>query len=395
MVTTENIGITLVEQAQKEVTVNEGFKRIDALMNRGVLSASFIAPPASPEANDMYIIAENPTGGWANHASGITYYDQIWRFVTPQTGSTVWVQDVAAFYYYDGAAWQVATSSGGGGSNPTGADLFGINTTADTTNRLAVKSDAALFTADSQDIRAVLNKTDSADTASFLFQQGFQGRAEFGLTGSDDFTLKVSGDGSNFAESFVVDHATGDLACQQQLSAPASKHRQMVMIEAKDMMPSLTDGCSPLLQTEFGTKRPDIATLGFNHTNIQYAHFSYAMPDAWDGGDITAQCLWTHDDTALSGAVVWTMQALARSNGNSIGVTFGSVRNQTDSSSGGGRLYISNETTPIIPSGSPEAGDMIYFRVSRNTDSSSDTLTEGTRLMAVRLFYNINGLDNA
>ena len=94
------------------------------------------------------------------------------------------------------------------------APLFGVNTTADATNRLAVKSDAVLFNHDdvtpgSGDMRAKVNKATTADTGSHLFQTNASGRAEFGLVGKDDFSLKVSGDGANWTDAVVIDTDNG------------------------------------------------------------------------------------------------------------------------------------------------------------------------------------------
>src|SRR5204863_5599710 len=90
-------------------------------------------------------------------------------------------------------------------------EMFGVNATADTTNRLAVRSNAVLFSdieaADggTGDIRFVVNKETDADTASLLFQSGFSGRAEVGLAGDTDFVFKVSADGSAWTEAIRID----------------------------------------------------------------------------------------------------------------------------------------------------------------------------------------------
>ena len=55
----------------------------------------------------------------------------------------------------------------------------------------------------------IVNKKDNDDTASHLFQRNFSGRAEFGLIGSNDFTLKVSNDGNNWDDAFHVDAGSG------------------------------------------------------------------------------------------------------------------------------------------------------------------------------------------
>ena len=107
MATTPHLGLTLVEQAQaqKEVTVNHAFHRIDALLNTGVIDKDFAAPPASPAEGDVYIIAASPTGDWAGHAGHIAYFQQIWRFIIPQEGASIWVRDEDATYVFNGSTW--------------------------------------------------------------------------------------------------------------------------------------------------------------------------------------------------------------------------------------------------------------------------------------------------
>ncbi|MFO1242124.1 MAG: DUF2793 domain-containing protein [Rickettsiales bacterium] len=107
MVTTAHIGLTLVEQSQsqKEVTVNEAFKRIDALLNTGVIDKDLTAPPSSPAAGDLYIVGSAATGAWASKDKKITYYDQGWKFIDPRQGVTLWVADEDALYRFNGTNW--------------------------------------------------------------------------------------------------------------------------------------------------------------------------------------------------------------------------------------------------------------------------------------------------
>lgn len=210
MATTPHLGITLVEQAQsqKEVTVNQALARIDALLNSGAKSRVVATPPASPTAGDVYIIAASPTGDWTGQAGKLTYFDAIWRFITPIEGMTLWVNDENLLYSYDGAAWVLS-------NNPTefqNLSKLGINTTADTTNKLSVASSAILFNHNGTNIQTKLNKNSVSDTASFLFQTGFSGRAEFGAIGDDNFTLKISSDGSSWLDALKIIAATGRVA---------------------------------------------------------------------------------------------------------------------------------------------------------------------------------------
>jgi hypothetical protein len=107
MATTSHLGLTLVEQAQaqKEVTVNQAFVRIDALLNTGAKSRATNTPPALPASGDLYIVGTSPTGAWAGQAKKLAYFDQIWKFISAGEGMLIWVNDESRSYYYNGTDW--------------------------------------------------------------------------------------------------------------------------------------------------------------------------------------------------------------------------------------------------------------------------------------------------
>src|SRR5690606_20502257 len=82
-------------------------------------------------------------------------------------------------------------------------------------NPLSAKLNNVLFTAltagegGDGDLRFKVNKETAGDTASLLFQTGWSGRAEMGLTGGDALSFKVSEDGSSWTEALRLDPPTG------------------------------------------------------------------------------------------------------------------------------------------------------------------------------------------
>ncbi|MET0155533.1 MAG: DUF2793 domain-containing protein, partial [Rickettsiales bacterium] len=56
--TTPHVGLPFIAvgQAQKEVTANEAFLAIDALLNVGAISRVATTPPASPSDGAAYIV---------------------------------------------------------------------------------------------------------------------------------------------------------------------------------------------------------------------------------------------------------------------------------------------------------------------------------------------------
>ena len=214
MDTTPNLQLPYImpAQAQKHVTHNEAIRALDAVVQISVLDRHLAAPPASPADGKRYIVAAAGTGAWLGKDGQVAaFQDGAWAYYAPRPGWLAWVEDEQRLIAWSGTGWIAAD---GGSLNP--APLIGVNTTAAAPNRLAVKSDAVLFSHDdvtpgNGDIQAKLNKAAADDTASVLLQTAYSGRAEHGLIGDDNWRLKVSADGTTWLDVIVVDRATGAL----------------------------------------------------------------------------------------------------------------------------------------------------------------------------------------
>ena len=191
-------------QAQKHVTHNEALRQLDAIVQLSVATVAD-TPPTEPDNGDRVIIGAAPTGDFTDKPHQLAaFQDGAWAYYVPKTGWRAYIEDAAGMRIFDGSLWQVQS----GGSSET-ADKFGVNTTADTTNRLAAKSPATLLDNDGAGHQLKVNKSAETDTASLLFQSGYTGHAEMGLAGSEDFKIKTSADGSVFQDSLTADAATG------------------------------------------------------------------------------------------------------------------------------------------------------------------------------------------
>jgi Protein of unknown function (DUF2793) len=203
-----NLPYILAAQAQKHVTHNEALRALDAIVQLAVLDRDLATPPGSPADGARYLVAASPTGAWTGQAGKIAaWQDGAWIFYTPKEGWLVWVADEDILLGYNGAAFV--------GPVLQNVALLGVNTTADATNRLAVASAASLFNNAGGGHQVKVNKAAAGDTASFLFQTGFSGRAEIGTAGDNDFHVKVSADGVTWREALVIDDATGEVTVSQ------------------------------------------------------------------------------------------------------------------------------------------------------------------------------------
>lgn len=195
-------------QAQKHVTHNDALTRLDALVHLAVQSRSQTTPPSSPGALAAFIVPTGGTGVFAGHTDDLAIFeDGGWSFLEPRPGWQAWIEDEAEHHVWTGTQWRRSQPS-----SAIGANLWGVNMTADTTNRLAVSSSATLLSHAGSDHRLTVNKAAAANTASLLFQDGFSGRAEIGLSGDDDLHMKVSPDGTAWTDALTIDRATGLVA---------------------------------------------------------------------------------------------------------------------------------------------------------------------------------------
>lgn len=194
-------------QAQKHVTHNEALQLLDALTQLVLAGVDQNQPPPSPVDGGCYGVGAAPVGDWTGQAGKIARRSGAgWQFISPQEGWAAWDLAEQATTIYQAGQW---VSGGASTQNLAG---LGIQTTSDATNRLAVSSDASLFTHDGTGHQLKINKALASDTASILFQTGWTGHAEFGLAGDNSLSVKVSADGAAWQTALLADPAAGMLS---------------------------------------------------------------------------------------------------------------------------------------------------------------------------------------
>lgn len=210
MSTTRNLALPLIAaaQAQKHVTHNEALTLLDALVQIACLDKDLASPPPAPAEGDRYLVAAaEPGGAWTGLSGRIALFqDGAWTGIAPRPGWLAYLVDEADLYTFTGTRW---TSFRSTLTILQNLARLGINTAADSVNRLAVKAEGALFSWDdsapgSGSMRLSVNKQDAAKDAGLAFQTGFSTRALLGTFGSDGFGLKTSPDGTRFVQSLSV-----------------------------------------------------------------------------------------------------------------------------------------------------------------------------------------------
>jgi Protein of unknown function (DUF2793) len=204
--------LIMPSQAQKHVTHNEALTLLDGLIHLVVNTQGDTAPPATAAVDDAFLVGAPATGAWFGQEGKLAFNTGAgWRFAAPARGMIAFFAAANELRIYEQGVWTKI----GNFTGPASYATLGVNTSADAVNRLAVRSNAALFTAletaggGNGDVQVKLNKEALADTASILFQTGFSGRAELGLSGDDALSFKVSPDGSAWATALSVNPASG------------------------------------------------------------------------------------------------------------------------------------------------------------------------------------------
>ena len=96
MTETAQLGLPLVQaaQAQKHVTVNEAFARLDALAQIRLASGGLTAAPGSPAEGDLHPVAAGAGGDWAGKDGQLALrLNGGWQFVVPRVGWRGWRAD--------------------------------------------------------------------------------------------------------------------------------------------------------------------------------------------------------------------------------------------------------------------------------------------------------------
>lgn len=220
MSNTQNLLLPFIAagQSQKHVTHNEALLLLDKLSQISVISRTVSTPPATPNEGDLYIIPINSTALWANKTTQLALFrGNAWAYIPAKEGFIAYVQAEDKPILYNSTSWVDLPVTLPSHSHDIlqNMALLGIGTTADANNPLSIKVNNVLVTAKpvaetgTGDMRYTLNKESTAKMLSLLLQSNWSGRAELGLLGSDNLTLRVSEDGTTWNDVFNVDKVTG------------------------------------------------------------------------------------------------------------------------------------------------------------------------------------------
>ncbi len=249
-----HLGLPYLEkkERQKHVHHNEALRILDALVMLAALDRTRSAPPESPGDGDRHIVAAGATGAFAGHEDEVAaWLDGAWSFLAPRTGWLCYVIADDAFAVWTGGSWE-ALSGASAGSELQNLTLLGIGTEADAANPVSARINNALWAAreeaDGGDgtLRWKLSKESAEKNLSFLFQDDFEGCAEIGLTGDDDFHFKVSPDGEDWIDALLIDRASGAVKANAGLFVTGALSPDEIVADCDDYDPAGLAGAAVL-----------------------------------------------------------------------------------------------------------------------------------------------------
>lgn len=104
---TPRLGLPYVaaSQAQKHVTVNQAFARLDGLVQTAVISRGVAVQPADPGEGALYLLPAGASGAaWGGEGDGALMRFEAggWTRVEPGPGHLLWVTDESIALVFDG-----------------------------------------------------------------------------------------------------------------------------------------------------------------------------------------------------------------------------------------------------------------------------------------------------
>jgi hypothetical protein len=98
--------------------MSDNMVMLDALLHPSVLTMTLTVPPDTAAVGEQYIVAQGAAGLWSGQDGALaTRYLDRWRFVPPFKGMRIFVADLDAFHWYNGAAW-LNEADGAAGIDP-------------------------------------------------------------------------------------------------------------------------------------------------------------------------------------------------------------------------------------------------------------------------------------
>ena len=172
-----------------------------------------------------------------------------------------------------------------------------------------------------------------------------------------------------------------------------------LFVPAGAMTPAATDGASVV---EIG-----VSGNGTTHDAMRFPYttstptgvdFNVVLPGDWDAGTVKAKFVWRLNATSAASVdqqVKFAIAAAAFGDAQDFTGTLGTAVAVVDTVNGTGNIHVTTATGAITPSGTPAAGKMLHFKVTRQFESLEDSCPADVNLLGVLIQYRRSGVQAA
>lgn len=205
------------------------------------------------------------------------------------------------------------------------------------------------------------------------------------------FGMNVANVNCNANASIMKLSVNGNTVFRVDMDGNFGFQREVIWVPARAMTPSLTN--APFFTySESATSRVLQSALVFSATTTQSAQFDVLMPKSWNKANIRYKLVVSPTSNGSSGSSnvsLWNLKAVSISNLDNLADPIMSSNTYYSLVANNSRhLYISDESSYMPVDGSPQEGDLVAFRISREASNASDTLTSTAKLLGVQVILN-------
>jgi hypothetical protein len=218
-------------------------------------------------------------------------------------------------------------------------------------------------------------------------KKGASAALAVGDTGASGYECEAIYNGTDW----ILQNPATDAATSANITAIAAG-KKAIWIDASAMRPKATNGAG-FSDYDSGASDVTLRCADFDTTTQEYAHFKMAMPEIWNEGTVTFKPYWTNTAGLTTETVVFSLAGLAIGNDDAINAAMGTAQTSSDTWLAQNDLHVGPESSAITIAGTPAAGDLVVFEVSRVV--ASDNMTGDARLIGLMLYVTTNAFNEA
>ncbi len=144
---------------------------------------------------------------------------------------------------------------------------------------------------------------------------------------------------------------------------------------------------------ELATNDIQLSTMNFGTATPTKAQFNWATPANWDAGTVTFKLYWTTTGSGAAETIDMDLAAVGFANDNPMDTAVGTAANVTDTFIANDDLHVTTASSAITVSGTPIAGELVVFQLSR--DTASDDLAGDCEVLGVLLEYSTDASNSS